>query len=84
MTNPKPLQQLLIRQMLLEGTSSGPVLKSMRRFKKSNQTVQDHQTLVNDIRKELADQSKAIMSDEAITEFIDQNAPYISNESVLD
>lgn len=84
MTNPKPLQQLVLRQMLLEGSSSEPVTKAIRRFNKSKKAPNDHLTLVAEIRKEVANQSKAIMSDETISEFIDQTAPYINNESVLD
>ena len=84
MTNPKPLQQLVLRQMLLEGTSSEPVMKAIRRFNKSKKAPDDHLTLVTEIRKEVANQSKAIMADEAISEFINQTAPLVKTTSALD
>jgi len=84
MTNPDKLQQLVLRQMLMEGPSSDKVTKAIRRFNKSKKQPDDHLTLVTDIRKEIAHQSKAIMSDKSISDFIGQHAPFVGTESVLD
>ena len=84
MTNPKPLQNLVLRQMLMEGTSNETVIQSVRRFNKSKQTPEDHLQLVSDVRREITRQSKDLRTDETISGFVKELIPFVGQESVLD
>jgi hypothetical protein len=69
--NPNQLNQLVLRQMLLEGPSGDKIIKAVRRFNKKGQTDEDKAELIGDVRKEVRDHVKDLITDESLSTFID-------------
>lgn len=65
--NPIRLNQLVLRQMLLEGNSGDKIIKAVRKYNKGDKSKEE---LVSDIRKEVTLQAKVLLEEDTLSEFI--------------
>lgn len=71
MKNPDKLNQLVLRTMLLEGSSCDAILNSIRKLKDCDTAEKLDETILL-LRKYISDHTKNILSEETITRFISE------------
>jgi hypothetical protein len=77
--NPDRLNQLVLRTMLLEGSSCDTIIKATRKFLKE-QTPEEKQILVDSVRKEISTHAKALLKDDVIDSFVDEISSQLNAE----
>ena len=72
MANPERLNQLILRNMLLEGACGDAVLKKIKLFNKGKKTPEDERELSNFIKKQVSSTTRDLLADEQISTFVDE------------
>lgn len=69
--NDDRLNQHNLRNILLEGKSCDPVLRTVRKFVSDGKPAEAKEELLSNLRKELHSNFKELTSEKALTKFLD-------------
>jgi len=72
MANHARLNQLILRNMLLEGGCGDTVLKKIKLFNSGKKTLEDERELSNFLKRQVSATTKELLADNQISTFVDE------------